>query len=66
MGQQSFSLENMCVLNEAEALLENGIPVEPDIEKVVVRRKRSKGKRDLNLQDIVVEVISYDCSEEEL
>lgn len=48
MGQLSFSLENMCVLNEAEALVENGIPDEPDIEKVVVRRKRTKGKRDLN------------------
>lgn len=34
MGQLSFSLENMCVLNEAEALVENGIPDEPDIEKV--------------------------------
>ena len=32
MGQLSFSLENMCVLNEAEALVENGIPDEPDIE----------------------------------
>lgn len=38
----------MCVLNEAEALVENGIPDEPDIEKVVVRRKRTKRKRDLN------------------
>lgn len=66
MGQLSFSLENMCVLNEAEALVENGIPDEPDIEKVVVRRKRTKGKRDLNLQDIEVEVINHDCSEEEL
>ena len=66
MGQLSFSLENMCVLNEAEALVENGIPDEPDIEKVVVRRKRTKGKRDLNLQNIEVEVINHDCSEEEL
>lgn len=66
MGQLSFSLENMCVLNEAEALVENGIPDEPDIEKVVVRRKRTKGKRDLNLQDIEVEVINHDCSEDEL
>lgn len=56
----------MCVLNEAEALVENGIPDEPDIEKVVVRRKRTKGKRDLNLQNIEVEVINHDCSEEEL
>lgn len=66
LGQLSFSLENMCVLNEAEVLVENGIPDEPDMEKVIVRKKRSKGKRDLNLQDIEVEVIHHDCSEEEL
>ena len=66
IGQLSFSLDNMCVLNEAEVLVENGIPDEPDIEKVVIRRKRSKGKRELNLQDIEVEVINHDCSEEEL
>jgi hypothetical protein len=36
MGQLSFSLENMCVLNEAEVLVENGIPEEPAIEKVIV------------------------------
>lgn len=66
LGQLSFSLENMCVLNEAEVLVENGIPDEPDMEKVIVRKKRSKGKGDLNLQDIEVEVIQHDCSEEEL
>lgn len=49
MGQLSFFLENMCILNEAEALVERGIPDEPDIEKVVIRRKRPKGKRNLNL-----------------
>lgn len=36
MGQLSFSLDNMCILNEAEALVENGIPEETDIEKVIV------------------------------
>ena len=64
MGQLSFSLENMCVLNEAEALVENGIPDEPAMEKVIVRKKRSKGKRDLNLQDIEVEVRSEEHTSE--
>lgn len=41
-------------------------PMNLIIEKVVVRRKKSKGQRDLNLQDIEVEVIHHDCSEEEL
>lgn len=65
-GQLSFSLENMCVLNEAEVLVENGTPEETGIEKVIIRRRRTKGKRALNLQDIEVEVINHDCSEEEL
>lgn len=67
LGQLSFSLNDMCViLNEAEILTENGIPQEPVIEKVVVRRKRSKGKRDLNLKDIEVEIIRHECAPEEL
>jgi transposase len=66
LGQLSFSLENMCVLNEAEALTENGIPEETEIEKVIIRRKKSKGKRDLNLKDIEVEVVSHECTEAEL
>lgn len=64
-GQLSFELEN-CVLNEAEVLTENGIPEEPRIEEVVIRRKKAKGKRDLNLKDIEVEVITHACPEEEL
>lgn len=67
LGQLSFSLDDMClVLNEAEKLIENEMPLEPEIEKVIVRRKRSKGKRDLNLKDVEVEIIEHDCTQEEL
>jgi hypothetical protein len=66
LGQLSFSLEDMCALNEAEVLTENGIPEETEIEKVMIRRKRSKGKRDLNLKDIEVEIVSHECTDEEL
>lgn len=67
LGQLSFSLDDMCVvLNEAEVLIDNVTPQEPEIEKVIVRRKRSKGKRDLNLKDIEVEIIQHDCTQEEL
>ena len=67
LGQLSFSLDDMCVvLNEAEVLIDNVIPQEPEIEKVIVRRKRPKGKRDLNLKDIEVEIIQHDCTQEEL
>lgn len=55
----------MCVLDEVEALTENGIPQEPEFETAVVCRKRSKGKRDLNLKDIEAGLICHDCTEEE-
>lgn len=67
LGQLSFSLNDMClVLNEAEKLIENEMPQEPEIENVIVRRKRSNGKRDLNLKDVEVEIIEHDCTPEEL
>ena len=67
LGQLSFSLEDMCVvLNEAEKLIENEISGEPEMEQVIVCRKKSKGKRDLNLKDIEVEIIQHECTPEEL
>ncbi len=65
-GQLSFDPETGCILNEAETLVEAGIPDEPVMEQVVVRKKRSKGKRDLNLKDIEVKVIPHTCTEEQL
>lgn len=66
IGQLSLDLENMCVLNEAETLVENGITYEPEMETVLVRRPKAKGKRGLNLKDIEVEVIFHECTKEEL
>jgi transposase len=66
MGQLTFDLENQCILNETESLVENGIPEEPDITTVIVHRKKSKGKRDLNLSGIEVEVVMHECTESEL
>ncbi len=65
-GQLSFDPETGCILNEAEALVEAGIPDEPVIENVVVRKRRTKGKRELNLKDIEVDVISHTCTAEQL
>jgi transposase len=60
-------MDDICVvLNEAEVLTDNVTPQEPEIEKVIVRSKRSKGKRDLNLKDIETEIIQHDCTPEEL
>ena len=66
IGQLSLDLENSCVLNEAESLVENGIPEEPEMETVLVRRPKRKGKREQNLQDIEVEVVVHECTREEL
>ena len=63
-GQLSIDLDNMCVLNEAEHLTENGIPDEPEIEEVIVRRKKTKGKRDINLLGIEVEKVPHECPQE--
>ena len=49
MGQLLFSLKNMCIPNEAEVLIEIVIPNKPNMKKVIIPRKTSKGKRDLNL-----------------
>ena len=65
-GQLSFDLENACILNEAEVLVESELVSEPEIDEVVIRRRRTKGKRELNLKDIEVEVVSHECSEEVL
>ncbi len=54
------------MLDEAEVLTENGIPQEPGIEKVIIPRKRTKVKRDLNLKGIEVEIPSHACTEEDL
>lgn len=64
-GQLTLNLENNCVLNEAEMLVENGIPEEPAIEKVIVRH-RTKGKRELNLKDIESESVFHECTKEQL
>ena len=54
LGQLSLSLEDINVLNEAEVLIENRIPEETDIEKVIAPRKRTKGKRALKSDDRTV------------
>lgn len=66
-GQLSIDLENMCVLNEAEYLVEDGLPKGAVIEGVLVKRKpRAKGKRALNLKGIETVVVTHECPGEEL
>lgn len=62
LGQLSLSLEDINVLNEAEVLIENRIPEETDIEKVIAPRKRTKGKRALNLEVKLSRSVDTFCS----
>lgn len=48
-GQMSIDLGNMCMLNEAESLVENGMPEEPVIEEAACQRqagRKPEGHRD--------------------
>ena len=56
-GQMSFTFDASEAVNEAEALTDDGIPEEPEIEKVIIRRKKTKGKResDLSGMETVIE-----------
>ena len=63
----SGQLELELIFNEAEALTETlyvGEPVEEDV--IQPRHRKSKGKREADLKDLPVEVISHTLSEERL
>lgn len=66
-GQLSFDLDNSCILNEAEKTVEDGIPEEPEMETViVVRHKKSAGKREADLKDIETVIEEHTLSGEKL
>lgn len=53
--------------NEAEALKENLYVVEPDEDEVImITRRKAKGKREKDLKDLPVEIISHTLSQERL
>ena len=52
--------------NEAEFTLQGQIIEEPEIEEVVVRRKKRKGKRVEDLEGLPVEPVFHGLTEEEL
>lgn len=73
-GRSSEKLETMdgqlsldFIFNEAEALTETLYVVEPAEEDVLPRKKKKQvGKRDKDLEDLPVEAIPHEISEEEL
>lgn len=66
-GQLSFDLSDMLILNKAEELSKEGAPAEPEMEEVIVhRKKRTKGKRDADLEGLESVDEWHYLSEEEL
>ena len=65
-GQLSLDFGDQAILNEAELAVAESLPEEPTIEEVIVRKKRTKGKRATNLDSIEVESVCHACTEEEL
>ena len=54
------------VFNEAECNVGNSAMEEPEMETVVIRRKKRKGKRAEDLADFAAEIIPHGLSNEEL
>lgn len=57
------------IFNEAEVTIANKYVIEPEMEEVCpkpYKRKKVKGKRDEDLKDIPVKVITHELSENEL
>lgn len=55
--------------NEAEAIITNKYVLEPELERITpspYTRQKAKGKREGDLKDLPVKVISHELSEEEL
>ena len=50
--QYGIDLGDVPVLNEAEAITEDGLPEEPDMETVIVKRRKKKGKREADLKNL--------------
>lgn len=65
-GQMTLDMETGTAFNEAEFLAEQLTEDEPTVEQVVVRRKRPKGKRAIDLKDIDTNDINHYLSKEEL
>lgn len=63
----NFDLDDPLAFNEAEARVEDGMPEEPEMETVIIHRKKPTGKRkeDLSHVDEVQEDL-HELSEEEL
>ena len=66
--QLMIDLDTLSIINEAEYINDNSIPEEPDIETVIVtkKRKKSKGKREADLKYVESVIDEHYLSEEAL
>ena len=58
-------LDQMSIFNEAEELHRDEVE-EPDVEEIVIRRKRPAGKREEQLEGVPSRIEHYEIPEEEL
>lgn len=66
-GQLSFDFDTMAIINEAEHILAtDGEAAEPEMETVIVTRKKRKGKRAYDLSHVEVQVDEHILTEEKL
>ena len=65
--QLTFDLNTLAIINEAEFILEkDGNEEEPEMEKVIITRKKRKGKRDHDLSHVEVQVDEHLLPDEKL
>ena len=65
-GQISMDLDMADILNEAEVAIEDGMPEEPEMETIVIRRKKPKGKREADLEGLETVPVEHTIPEERL
>ena len=58
--------QQLSIFNEAEAVADEGPVEEPKLETVTYTRKKTVGKRDMDLKDLPAEIIMHEMNEEEL
>lgn len=65
--QLTFDLNTLAIINEAEYILEkDGNEEEPEMENVIITRKKRKGKRDHDLSHVEVQVDEHLLPDEKL
>lgn len=65
-GQITMDLDMADILNEVEVTVRDGMPEEPEMETVVIHRKKPKGKREADLEGLESITIPHDIPQERL